>query len=116
LPNSISCSFTTYYNDAQHDQVVGHAARCGNGRVIKSGTATAYFTTTTSSTPIGSSSGGTPGDGKLPCEFLKADCGGPFDSGRFGLDIAHKPPTRGGGPIIVAKPITVARPGALRLR
>jgi hypothetical protein len=101
LPNSVSCSFTTYYNDAHHDQVVGHAARCGNGRVVKSGTSTAYYTTTTTSTPLGSS-GGMPNDGQLPCEFLKADCS-PIPGSRFGSVYLHKPPVRSGKPVVIGK-------------
>ena len=71
LPPTPSCSVTIYFNDKQHDKIVGKRAACPGSPPQSSGTTSRYFIILDSSAPAPIA---TPKPGNLPCEFLLPGC------------------------------------------
>lgn len=75
LPTNLSCTITTYYNNAAFERQVGERTKCTGSPVKMTGRTSPYHETEHVSTSDGGG-GGHPsgGPGSLPCEFLQAGC------------------------------------------
>ncbi|HVX71510.1 MAG TPA: hypothetical protein VHB19_01790 [Devosia sp.] len=74
MSNNPSCTVTTYYNNADHDKVVGTRTVCTGQPTKKTGRSSPYYEVDHFSTGTGGSGHPHGNPGNLPCEFLQAGC------------------------------------------
>jgi hypothetical protein len=108
LPVNQTCTITTYYNDAAHDEVVGTKTRCtGGGGAQMTGHTSRYSETETVTLDQGHhGGGGGNGGGGLPCEFLAKGCS-PIPGQRYGATFRSAPSSKPAG--VSLKPLTFTK-------
>jgi len=74
MSNNPSCTVTTYYNNADHDKVVGTRTVCTGEPTKRTGRTSPYYDVDHFSTGTGGGGHSHQSPGNLPCEFLQAGC------------------------------------------